>query len=237
MTGVMVFLAAAAGGLIQSVTGFGSGVFMMLFFPMWFSIVQASALSASICLVLAASLTWRYRKQCQWKITILPSVFYLITSSVAIYMVPYLPTELLKKIFGFFLIGLSVYFLVVAGKIKAKADMPTAMVCAGLSGVAESLLGIGGPPMVVYFLAAMDDKEQYLATIQFFFFTTGAYTMALRVMNGIYTPDLLGYTVIGLAAVIVGKMIGSRIVDRIDTATMKKIVYVFLGFSGIATLL
>ena len=91
--------------------------------------------------------------------------------------------------------------------------------------------------MVVYFLAAMDDKEQYLATIQFFFFTTGLYTMILRCVNGIYTLDLMPYTVIGLIAVILGKWIGGRIVDRIDTVTMKKIVYVFLGLSGIATLL
>jgi len=46
--------------------------------------------------------------------------------------------------------------------------------------------------MVVYFLAAMDDKEEYLATTQFFFFTTGAYTMILRNINGIYTPDRYG---------------------------------------------
>lgn len=237
MTAIVIFLAAATAGLIQSVTGFGSGIMMMLFFPLLFPIIKASALSASIALVLAATLTWRYRRQCQWKLALIPACFFLITSSIAIYLVPYLPTELLKKVFGVFLIGLSVYFLTVSGKLKAKANLPTAMVCAGLSGVTESLLGIGGPPMVVYFLAAMDDKEQYLATIQFFFFVSGAYTMILRIINGIYTTDLLGYTAIGLAAITLGKFIGGRIVDRINAETMKKIIYVFLGISGIVTLI
>jgi len=236
MTGIVIFLASAAAGLIQSVTGFGAGIVTMLFFPIFFPLVKASALSASIALVLSSTLAWRYRKICPWKLTILPAGFYLVTSAVAIFASPYLPTLLLKRIFGVFLILLSIYFVALDGKIKAKANLPTAMVCAGLSGVTGGLFGIGGPPMVVYFLAALDDKEKYIATIQLFFAITGSYTLGLRVLNGIYTADLFIYTVIGAAAITLGKLAGIRIVDRINTEMMKKIVYVFLGISGVLNL-
>lgn len=237
MTGAAIFLASAAAGLIQSVTGFGAGIMTMLVFPLFFPMVEAAALSAAIALALSSTLAWRYRKVCPWKLIVLPAFFYLITTSVAILGAPYLPTELLKRVFGVFLILLSLYFLLLDGKIKAKADLPTAMLCAGLSGLTGGFFGIGGPPMVVYFLAALDDKERYIATIQLFFAITGGYMLVLRVASGIFTAELGVYTVIGVIAITLGKLVGIRIIDRINTETMKKIVYVFLGISGVLNLL
>lgn len=185
---------------------------------------------------MSSTLAWRYRRICPWKLILLPSAFYLVTTSVSILGAPYLPTVLLKRVFGVFLILLSLYFLLLDDRIKAKANLPTAMVCAGLSGVTGGLFGIGGPPMVVYFLAALDDKEKYIATIQLFFAVTGGYMLALRVASGIFTSELWVYTVIGVVAITLGKLVGIRIIDRINTETMKKIVYVFLGISGVLNL-
>ncbi len=205
----------------------------MLFFPLFFSLVKASALSTAIVLQLSSTLAWRYRKHCQWKIVLQTAFFYLITSSIAVLLSPYLPTLLLKRVFGGFLICLSAYFLLVEGKFQIKANFTSALICGGLSGVTGGLFGIGGPPMVIYFLAGLDDKLSYIASIQLFFFLTGSYTMLLRVINGIYTADLLIYTAIGMVAIHVGKLIGIRIVDRINTEMMRKMVYIVLGISGL----
>ena len=75
-------------------------------------------------------------------------------------MAPYLPTDLLKKVFGVFLMLLSVYFLVFSSKLKIKATLMSATVCGTLAGILGGLFGIGGPPMVIFFLAALDDKEE-----------------------------------------------------------------------------
>lgn len=237
MTAAVIFLAPIAAGIIQSVTGFGAAIFMMVFFPALFPILNASALAASISLVGTCSLSWHYRKQSEWKLTLLPSVVYIIVSSASILLAPYLPTTTLKKTFGFFLILLSIYFLTISGKLKIRASVVSATVCATVSGVVGGLFGIGGPPMVIYFLAALDDKEKYLGTIQLFFLITGVWTLIFRIINGIYTLDLVPYTVLGVAGIMVGKKIGVRIVDRINADTMRKLVYGFLGFAGLTNIL
>ncbi len=237
MTFAVIFLAPIAAGIIQTVTGFGSGIFMMVFFPMLFPILNASAISSSISLAVSGPMSWRYRKQTAWKLLLLPTVIYIATSSASIVLAPYLPTEALKKFFGFFLIVLSIYFLTVAGKLKIKASLSSAMVCGTLSGIVGGLFGIGGPPMVIYFLAALDDKEKYLGTIQTFFFLTGIWTLAFRVINGIYRMDMIPYTLIGLAGMLIGTRIGVRIIDRINADTMRKLVYAFLGFAGLVNML
>lgn len=236
MAGIVTFGAAIVAGFIQAVTGFGAGIFMMLFFPMFFPILNASALSSSITLFASTSLAWRYRKHCQWKLLLLPTCIYLVFSSTVILLAPYLPTGILKKSFGVLLVVLSIYFLRFAGKIQVKPNLPSAMVCGGISGIASGLFGIGGPPMVIYFLSALDDKEKYLGTIQFFFAVTGAYNLVFRIFSGIYTAELLLYTLIGAVAVLIGGKVGTRLIERLDTETMKKIVYVFLGISGVLNL-
>ena len=58
MTWLIVALTAAAAGTVQTVTGFGAAVVLMLVLPHLFGVVTASALSMSICIALTASLAW-----------------------------------------------------------------------------------------------------------------------------------------------------------------------------------
>lgn len=233
MAAAVVLLAPVVAGVIQSVTGFGAGIFMMVFFPSFFPILNASALSSAISLAGTCSLSWHYRKQSERKLVLLPALVYIIASSVSILLAPYLPTATLKKTFGIFLIILSIYFLTLSGKLRIKANLLSATICGSLAGVVGGLFGIGGPPMVIYFLAALDDKEKYLGTIQLYFFITGVYTFVFRVINGIYTVNLIPYTLLGMIGIMAGKKIGTKVVDRINAATMKKLVYAFLGFAGL----
>ena len=237
MTAAVVFLTPIIAGLIQTVTGFGSGIFMMVFFPMLFPILGASAISSAISLAGTCTLSWHYRKYCQWKLTLIPALIYILVSSGAILLAPYLPTDLLKKVFGVFLMLLSVYFLVFSSKLKIKATLMSATVCGTLAGILGGLFGIGGPPMVIYFLAALDSKEEYLGTIQFHFFVTGVYMLFFRIYKGIFTMDMIPYVILGMAGMMIGKKLGTKIVDRINADTMKKLVYAFLGVSGFLNLL
>ena len=237
MTAAVVFLTPIIAGLIQTVTGFGSGIFMMVFFPMLFPILGASAISSAISLAGTCTLSWHYRKYCKWKLTLIPALIYILVSSGSILLAPYLPTELLKKVFGVFLMLLSVYFLVFSSKLKVKATLLSATVCGTLAGILGGLFGIGGPPMVIYFLAALDSKEEYLGTIQFHFFVTGVYMLFFRIYKGIFTMDMIPYVILGMAGMMIGKKIGTKIVDRINADTMKKLVYAFLGVSGFLNLL
>lgn len=237
MTAAVVLLTPIVAGLIQSVTGFGSGIFMMVFFPIFFPILGASALSSAISLAGSGSLAWHYRKHCQWKLTLIPALVYILVSSVAVLLAPYLPTATLKKVFGVFLMILAVYFLVFSSRLKIKANLASATVCGTLAGILGGLFGIGGPPMVIYFLAALDDKEEYLGTIQLHFFVTGVYMLLFRIYKGIYTMDMIPYTILGMVGIMIGKKLGTKIVDRINADTMKKLVYAFLGVSGFLNLL
>ena len=236
MTGIVVFGAAMAAGAIQAVTGFGAGIIMMLFFPSFFPVLEAGALSAAINLTATGATSWKYRKKIEFRLTVVPSVFFIFAATAALSLVSYVSTDILLKLFGAFLVMLSIYFLTTSGNLNVRGILLTAGICSLISGVASGLFGIGGPPMVVYFLAVLQDKKRYLGTIQFFFFITGSYNFILRILKGIYTAKMIPYTLLGIVAVMIGKHIGEKIVDRINRDTMQKVIYVFLGLTGLMNL-
>ena len=233
----VVFGASAVAGVVQSVTGFGAGIVMMLFFPLLMPVLNASALSGAISMTLAFSMAWKLREKIRWRLLVLPGLFFAAASALSLAFADLFDTTVLLRIFGVVLLILSAYFLIFAGRLKVKASLGTAAVCATLSGVVGGLFGIGGPPMVVYYLAALDDLDEYRATIQAFFGMTNIFTFAMRLMKGLYTAEMLLPTGAGIAAILLGMAVGVRLYSKINSEAVRKLVYAFLGVTGIINLL
>ncbi len=228
-----VFLASIGGGLVQASTGFGFGIIVMLFLPIFLPILKSSALSTLMGATACFSLAWKYRKYATPKVAIMPAIVYFVFSFAAIRFAVGADFGKLKAFFGLFLMAIAVYFIFFSEKIKIRATPLSALICGGISGIASGLFGIGGPPMAIYMLSiAGDDKNKYIANSQLFFSITCIYTTGLRILNGIITPDLLPFLVPGIVGMFIGKGAGSKIVEKIDAKQMKKLIYVFLAFSG-----
>ena len=232
-----IVAAALAAGVVQTVTGFGAAIFMMLIMPHFFDMFAAPAVTSAITVGLSLTLAWKFRAHIRWKTCLFPALVYLLFSTASISLAKKLNLEHLSFAFGIFLIVLSVYFFVFSERITMRANRGTAAVCAMVSGITSGFFGIGGPLMAVYFISAIKEKESYIGTIQFLFAATNIVNLFVRIANGIYTMDLLPATVLGFAGITIGKLVGLRILDRIDPARIKKLVYAFVGISGILSLL
>lgn len=235
---IYVLLPAIVAGLIQSTTGFGAGIFMMLFFPMFLPMIQCSALSGAIGLISNAKLTLQYRRHAHPRLLLLPAGFYIVCNTLCIWYSTKIDLSAFKPYFGLFLLVLGLYFLFFAQRIHLKGGVLSAAVCAGLSGAASGFFGIGGPPMVLYFLALLgDDKYGYLGTIQMFFLLTGIQGVATRAIAGIYTPELLALVPAGMVGIMLGNLVGTKIVQRLRVDRLRLLIYSFLCLAGLATFL
>jgi len=226
---------ALLGGTVQTVTGFGGGVVMMLALPYFFGMVQAPALSSIICMGLTYALAWKFRKYVDFKSVLVPAVAYVICSVVTISVVHKLDMEIMSLAFGVFLILLSIYSLAFSNRIHLEANWRTGLVCGGVSGVLSGLFGIGGPLMAVYFVSATKSKETYIGSTQFLFSLGGTVNFLMRVFRGIYTVDMIPLTLVGVLAISLGKLLGLRIVEKLNPETIRKLVYLFVGISGVIT--
>lgn len=233
---LFVMLASIGGGVIQTTTGFGYGIFVMLFYPLFLPLLQSSALSSMIGMWLSTTLAWYYRKHADYRALALPIVVYMIVSTICIYISTKVNMGGLKAYFGLFLILVAVYFIFFSKRIHLKANAGSATVCSTLSGAASGFFGIGGPPMVLYYLAvAGEDKLKYLGSLQMFFFFTGISNIVSRVANGIITKEVVLLVIPGIIGQIIGKTIGLKIVDRINIEQLKRVIYFFLAAAGALT--
>lgn len=234
---IIVVLAALAAGFIQSVTGFGGALVMMMALPYFVAMKTATALSGLICIPMCIAVALRYRSQIQGKLVAVPTVIYLASSTLFIRVAATINLDSIKAVFGIFLILLSVYFMFFSGRLNLKGDLKTALVCAGLSGLTGGLFGVGGPFLVLYYLSVTTDKKAYLGTINLVFMITESYSAAMRCMNGLITPDLFPVILGGFCAVLAGSSLGGRMVDRLDGERMKTCIYLLLAVSGAVTFL
>ena len=234
---ILVLFASVLAGFAQTVSGFGCGIVLMLFLPLILSILRASALNVMIGLVLNLLLVIQYRKHINLRLVVLPALLSFVLTTVAIEVGASLQLDLLKNVFSCFLIVLALYFMFFADRIHIKANFLSISICSSISGIANGLFGIGGPPMVLYYLAVTKDKKEYIGTIQMFFLVNSIYSTLVRVMNRLIDVELVMLFVPGVIGVFIGQWLGMKVVDRIPQKQFKQMIYLFLIVSGVLTLL
>ena len=229
-------LAGAAGGVIQTMCGFGAGVVLTLVYSneSLFNTDVGPAVSIAVSFVLTVYLALKLRKNLEWKKIILPLVPFLI---ISLLIQPGANLKLLGILFGVFQILLGIYFLWIAPSVKPNRNPVIGVICGGLSGVTGTLFGVAGPFLSVYMVAVSADMLSFTANMQFIFVISNLVILLGKIRQGLYTVSCLPSTVAGAAGILIGGMIGVRLVKKMDTAKLKKIVYYFLLPSGIATIL
>lgn len=224
-------------GVIQTITGFGSGIVLIAVLVRYYSMVTAPAINTSVTLGLTVALSWKYRKSIDLRLIAVPVIVYMAASVGVISIVEYINLNTLAILFGVFLVALSVYFLLYADKVTVKTGRLSAVLCSFVSGIFSGLFGIGGPVISLYMLVATNDRESYVANLQLLFALTNVANMCARIYRGIYTVDLIPVTVLGIIGINLGKWIGISVADRLNTEWIKRIVYLFVGVSGVTTLI
>lgn len=229
-------IVALLAGLAQGVCGFGAGILMMMVLPLFLSISRAAAVSGIVSLALTMLMVLRYRKHISIKKVIVPLIVYALCSALAIRFSSRVDQQLLKRIFGGFLIVLTSYHFLLAKKQPKAWSLPLCVAAWAFSGACSGLFSIGGPLMVLYYLVHTDSKEEFLGTTETLFFVNLSMSAYLRVRGGILTADLLPLVGLGIACMMAGLYTANRIIDRIDGARLKNTVYIGVGISGIINL-
>jgi len=232
--GFLVLLISIGAGFVQRVSGFGLGIFAMIFLPHVMPTHTAAAtLSSIMSCATTTSNSIRYRKDIQYK-TALPMIgAALITIPIAVYFSGKVSDDLFKVLLGAVLIVLSLYFLFVNQRIRMKPTAANGAIAGGLGGTLGGLFSTGGPPVVLYLTNALEDKNAYFATIQFYFCFTNLYATGTRFLGGMVTTAVLIYSTVGIVGSLMGDLIGKLVFDKLDGGKLKRVIYVGMILSGL----
>lgn len=231
---LFLVLVGMGAGFVQRVSGFGLGIFVMLFLPHFMpELSEAAAISSLFCIGTASYNAIRYRRDISFKTTLPMFAAAMVSITVAVYFSARVSAEIFKALLGSALILLSIYFLVFSSKIKIKPTAVNGIIAGTLGGTLGGLFSTGGPPAVLYLTNATPDKTVYFASIQFYFCLTNIYATTVRAVNGIITAEVLVLSAIGLVGCMTGDFLGRLVFDRLDSDKIKRIIYIGMIVSGV----
>ncbi len=231
---VLILLVGAGAGFVQRVSGFGLGIFAMLFLPHFMPTHTAAAsLSSLFSCGTSTYNTVKYKKHIPFKI-VLPLIFAaMITIPIAVRFSVLISGDFFEMVLGIVLICLSIYFLFFDNHVTMKPTLFNSVIAGGIGGILNGLFSTGGPPIVLYLTHAVTDNIVYFSGIQFYFAITNIYTTVIRIINGVITWNLLSYAAIGFCGCMIGDMIGKRVFDKLNAKKLKTIIYIGMIISGI----
>ncbi len=232
-TMAMVLAGALAGGFVNGLTGFGTGLAAL---PFWLQVVEPviAAQLASACSVIGQIATlpaiWR---SIDWRRLAPTLLAGLLGVPIGIYLLPYVSLGIFKLTVGLVLIVYCSFMLVAAGRIKLTAgDRRAEMVMGFGGGILGGLLGLSGPLPVIW--AALKDwpKLERRIFFQVFNGTILSAMLAISLAQGLMGTRFLTAIAVALPGTLLGNTLGSRLYRRLDDRRFAQIVLCLLLASG-----
>lgn len=239
LTCTFVFLLTIVASFIQRVSGFGFGIFVMMFFPFFLpsygeSVILSGLLAGSTALMIAVR-NWKYIR---WRLMGIVTFFNVLFSFVATEYMRGMSNDSLKQSLGVVLILIALYFLFGEGKMgRVFKSKPAQVTIGSISGIMGGMFAMPGPPLVLYCISTLDDKREYVTTLQAFSVVFNVFYTIFRIKVGFFTDEISLWWVIGIGGAIIGSSIGSRCFEIISNRTLKFIVYIIMIASGVIAIL
>lgn len=235
-TYLYVAITVFVGSALQAGMGLGVAILNMVVFPLLFDFSTAVALSVIIANATVLSLVWRYWRDIQWK-TLAPmaGISVLVAAATTFYSLKLGQYEMKMILGGAFLL-LAAYFLAGADRIRIRPTIRNGLLIGAAAGFGNGLFGVGGPPAALYLMASLQEIRPFIATIQTYFLISNIVTLTIRSMTGAVQAVHFPIIVTGWCCAIAGTFAGIRIVGRLPERLIKRLVYIMIGVSGLATI-
>jgi len=228
----MIFIAT----LTRSTFGFGDATVGMPLLVMAIPLDAATPLVGLMGITASSTILIRHWRDVHVK-SVWPLIVYTsIGIPIGVWLLKGVYENVMKTILALVIIAFSLYKLF-KPKLFALANDKLACVFGLASGILGGAYNTNGPPVVIYGTLRRWDPEKFRATLQGYFFPTGALIAIGHCIGGLWTrPVLLNYA-ISLPVMLVAIFLGGRINRRIPKARFDNYIYAFLVILGACLLI
>ncbi len=243
MTYLYIGLIVACGAMIQGAIGFAFGIFSIpLLVWIGFPLEQAITLVLGLVVIQTLSSVWQNRSNIPWRELLAISIPRYITVVIGVYLLHYVrqhwaPTQI-KQLIGVFLLVIIAVQLWLRPQPQVQLAKSWAWVAGSISGLMAGLIGMGGPPVVLW-VVAHDWDSRKSRTLLWCAFAVMVPWQLLVAWQRFGFP-VVESALIGLAytpVVFCATIVGTRLGNRISQSTLRYIAYSILLLIGLASLI
>lgn len=223
-----------AASLVQGISGFAFSMIVLMVFPYLFGYTKSLVLAAMMATFVMLYNAFLYRRTIDWTWVVRWLAVYIIADLAGVLVLKRVgDSPIWYPLMGVIFIAMAVYLLWGQKIFTVRVGWGSMIVLSVLSGLIMGAFGVGGPLMAAFFLEVTSSKEYYLGTSQLVLGLTLFIDFLLRVFNGMFTVDLIGYTLLGMVSMVLGLYIAKRLVSRMDALTLRKFICVVMIADGV----
>lgn len=139
--------------------------------------------------------------------------------------------------YGVSLISLGLLILLVAG-VRYARELPNPMVVAtgGLGGVLCGSVGLPGPPVILFYMAAPHPAAVIRANITMYLLFADVILLAVMAVFGELVPAALGLGVLVAVPYLIGNVAGGRLFRPGAERLYRRVAYLIIGISALSGL-
>jgi hypothetical protein len=214
----------AAAGVLRGFSGFGSAMVLAPSLAALYSVKLAVPLIMLLEVALSFQMLPAAVRQVVWREIAILTVAALPGLGVGVWLLEFVAEPTLR-------LAISCAIIVFLGllllNVRRRGPVTTTGLTATgvLSGVANGASGVGGPPVVLYYLAGDTSTAAVRATVICYFFAIDVVSSALFAARGLVTSDVLLLTVVCTPAAIAGVWLGSRMFQTASETTYRRVAY------------
>jgi uncharacterized protein len=222
--------------ILGTVGGFGSSVFFVPIANFYFDFQSVLGITALYHLASNMSKIAFFRKGFNKKIVLALGIPAIIFVLIGAYFSKFLDPKILTYILGFFLIVLSLTFLIFKN-LKVSPKTNNAIIGGSLSGLSAGLLGTGGAIRGITMAAFKLDKNTFIATSAIIDLGVDFSRTVVYYFNGYMHKHDLYLVPILIVISIVGTWIGKLILNKISQEQFRNFVLLLILLVGIASII
>jgi uncharacterized protein len=225
---------------VQSVTGFGFAVIVTPFYVALLGTSTGIQAVIAVTSVISLVVVPRIRAAILVPLLVRLSIGSLCGLLPGLYAYRNLEPSVVRVAIGLLIVAFSLLTLAARpGRPQVRGPLPTRPVfdlAAGfVSGVTTALMGMSGPPILIYLMLAHTDKEAIRATLLAFFAFSYLATLLVHVATVGVAAEIWAVSGMMLPAAAAGALLGDRIAGKLSQRAFERAVLAILLAAGLYT--
>lgn len=224
---LLIFGTVFLAGILRGFTGFG---FALAAVPVITLFMDPAAIVPAIPIVAMVAGSKQLRRA--WGEANWPAIRRLLGGAIlgapfGVAALTLLPANVMRLIIGATL--LAAVLLLWRGYKFKKAPPTSAQLGIGVvSGVLNGATAMGGPPVILYFLASPEGIAIGRASLLIYFFFISIWSIAVQAAGGLIDLKVIVLALLMIPVMAIGNLIGDRLFDRSGTKTYQRVALIFL---------
>lgn len=235
---VLLFTVPAAflGGAVRGFAGFGSALVLAPVLALAYGPIVAVPLMSVLQLPVMYQLIRITRKETDWRRTGPMAATALVSIPLGAAVLKSLDPEMLRIAISVIVLSLAAV-MAVGGLPRVGRTRPRDLVAASTAGAMGGATGIGGPPLVLYFLATGEPARQVRGDLSGYFMVTGVVGLLTYFAYGLITVEIAILGAVLSVPHFAGMSFGGFLFPRASERTFRWIALSILACVGVGTLL